>query len=81
MDNKKLMNRIAMIESEVQWKTKMLEETTQRMKEAVAQYDTYQIVTFVPGYVSQIDELFKEIRNLEEQKRMLLWIAKEDDNG
>lgn len=78
MDSTKLNQRLGMIDYEIRDKTKMLEEVTGRMKAAVAGYDTYQIVTFVPGYVSQIDELYKEIRNLEEQKRMLLWIAKEE---
>ena len=67
--------RLEMIESKIESLTKRLEALANEMKEAVAKYDTYQIVTFVPGYVRQIEELDKEIKALEEQKRILLWVA------
>lgn len=78
---KKLNHRIEMIGYELADKKARLEALTKELKEAVAKYDTYSIVTFVPGYVRQIEELDREIRNLDEQKRMLLWIAKEDSNA
>lgn len=78
---KKLNHRIEMIGYEMADKKARLEALTKELKEAVAKYDTYSIVTFVPGYVRQIEELDREIRNLDEQKRMLLWIAKEDGNA
>lgn len=83
MENKKIERlnfRIQMIDNELEYKTKRLEDMTEELKESVAKYDTYSIVTFVPGYIRQIEDLDQDIKNLKEQKRMLLWIAKEDDN-
>lgn len=83
MENKKIERlnfRIQMIDNELEYKTKRLEAMTMELKESVAKYDTYSIVTFVPGYIRQIEELDQDIKNLKDQKRMLLWIAKEDDN-
>ncbi|MBR3972940.1 MAG: hypothetical protein IKJ99_03170 [Oscillospiraceae bacterium] len=84
MENKKIERlnfRIQMIETELEYKNKRLEALTKELKEAVAKYDTYSIVTFVPGYVRQIEELARDIINLQEQKRMLLWIAKEEEDA
>lgn len=78
---KRLNFRIEMIESKIEDLTERLEALTRDLKEAVAKYDTYSIVTFVPGYVRQIEELDREIKELEEQKRMLLWIAKEEEDA
>ena len=77
----KIKNRIEMIGYELTFKKKQLEALTKDLKEAVAKYDTYSIITFVPGYVRQIEELDREIKALEEQERMLVWIAKEDGNA
>lgn len=84
MENKKIERlnfRIKMIESQIKDLTERLEALTRDLKEAVAGYDTYNIVTFVPGYVRQIEELDREIKALKEQKRMLLWIAKEEEDA
>lgn len=70
------------IENEIEWKTQRMEALVREMKESVAKYDTYQIVNFVPGYIRQIEELHNEVRKLEEQKRILVWIEhKEEDNA
>lgn len=84
MENKKIERlnfRIQMIDNELEYKTKRLEAMTKELKESVAKYDTYSIVTFVPGYIRQIEELDREIKSLKEQKRMLLWIAKEEEDA
>lgn len=62
------------IENEIEWKTQRMEALVREMKESVAKYDTYQIVNFVPGYIRQIEELHNEVRKLEEQKRILIWV-------
>lgn len=70
------------IENEIEWKTQRMEALVREMKESVAKYDTYQIVNFVPGYIRQIEELHNEVRKLDEQKRILVWIEhKEEDNA
>jgi len=70
------------IENEIEWKTQRMEALVREMKESVAKYDTYQIVNFVPGYIRQIEEMHNEVRKLEEQKRILVWIEhKEEDNA
>ena len=70
-----LMKRI---ESDIESKKKHLEIMTRELKEAVAKYDTYSIVTFVPGQISRIEELDREIKTLEEKQRMLVWLGNED---
>ena len=67
------------IDNDIGWKTQRLEKLTAEMKDAVARYDTYQIVNFVPGYIRQIEELYNEIRKLEDQKRILVWIDNKEE--
>ena len=75
----RLKVRLDMIDSKIASCTDRLEALTKELKEAVAKYDTYQIVTFVPGYVRQIEEYKKELDALEEQRRILAWVAREGD--
>ena len=79
--NSRLEVAIRNIENEIGWKNQRMEALVREMKESVAKYDTYSIVTFVPGYIRQIEELDREIKSLKEQKRMLLWIAKEEEDA
>lgn len=79
--NARLEAALRNIENEIYWKKQRVEALVREMKESVAKYDTYQIVNFVPGYIRQIEELYNEVRKLEDQKRILMWIGKEDDNG
>lgn len=85
MENKieaRLDVAIRNIENEIGWKTQRMEAMVREMKESVAKYDTYQIVNFVPGYIRQIEELYNEVRKLEDQKRILVWIEnKEEENA
>ena len=76
--NKRYDHLMKRIESDIESKKKKLEVMTQELKETVAKYDTYSIVTFVPGQISRMEELDREIKALEEQKRMLGWMGKED---
>ena len=77
--NARLEVALRNIENEIGWKTDRMEKMVAEMKDAVARYDTYQIVNFVPGYVRQIEELHNEIRKLEEQKRILVWIEHKEE--
>lgn len=76
---KHLNFRIQMLEAEIAQHTQRLEALVKDLKEAVARYDTYSIITFVPGYARQIEELKVRIDGLEEQKRTLTWIAAEEE--
>ena len=78
--NARLEAALRNIDHEIEWKNQRVEALVREMKESVAKYDTYQIVNFVPGYIRQIEELYNEVRKLEDQKRIILWIGKEDDN-
>lgn len=69
------------IENEIEWKTQRMEALVREMKESVAKYDTYQIVNFVPGYIRQIEELHNEVRKLEEQKRVLVWVGNKEEDA
>lgn len=77
--NTRLEVALRNIENEIGWKNERLEALVREMKESVAKYDTYQIVNFVPGYIRQIEELHNEVRKLEEQKRILVWIGKKEE--
>lgn len=77
--NARLEVAIRNIENEIGWKTQRMEAMVREMKESVAKYDTYQIVNFVPGYIRQIEELYNEVRKLEDQKRILVWIGHEEE--
>lgn len=79
--NDRLEVAIRNIENEIGWKNQRMEALVREMKESVAKYGTYQIVNFVPGYIRQIEELYNEIRKLEDQKRILLWIGKEEEDA
>lgn len=80
--NDRLQVAIRNIEHMIGWNTQRMEALTRELKESVAKYDTYQIVNFVPGYIRQIEELYNEVRKLEEQKRILVWVEhKEEDNA
>lgn len=79
--NARLEVAIRNIENEIGWKNQRMEALVREMKESVAKYDTYQIVNFVPGYIRQIEELYNEIRKLEDQKRILLWVGKEEEDA
>lgn len=67
------------IEDAIGWKTQRMEALARDMKESVTKYDTYQIVNFVPGYIRQIEELYNEVRKLEDQKRILVWIEHKEE--
>lgn len=69
------------IENEIEWKTQRMEALVREMKESVAKYDTYQIVNFVPGYIRQIEELYNEVRKLEDQKRVLVWVENKEEDA
>lgn len=77
--NDRLQAALRNIENEIGWKTQRMEALSREMKEAVAKYDTYQIVNFVPGYIRQIEELYNEIRALENQKRILVWVEHKEE--
>ena len=79
--NARLEVAIRNIESQIGWKTQRIEAMVREMKESVARYDTYQIVNFVPGYIRQIEELYNEVRKLEDQKRILVWIGHEEETN
>lgn len=82
MENKtidRLQVAIMNVENSIDSKKQQLEAMVREMKEAVAKYDTYQIVTFVPGYTRQIEELYNEIRKLEDQKRVLVWVENREE--
>ena len=75
---KRLNYRVGVIEDDILWKTQRMEALVAELKEAVAKYDLYQIVNFIPGRVREIEELYKEIRDLQEQKRIFAWITEEE---
>ena len=77
--NARMEVAIRNIESQIGWKNQRMEAMVREMKESVARYDTYQIVNFVPGYIRQIEELYNEVRKLEDQKRILVWIGHEEE--
>ena len=47
-------------------------------REAASKYDAYDIVTFIPGKIRDIEYERSKIAALNEQRRMLVWMCKEE---
>lgn len=74
----KVLEEIASLEYSIEDHKKRLERAVAEFKEAASKYDSYDIVTFIPGKIRDIEYERGKIAELEEKKRMLVWLCKED---
>lgn len=74
----KVLKQIASLEYDIEDHMKRLERAVAEFKEAASKYDSYDIVNFIPGKIRDIEYERNKLTELEEKKRMLVWLCKED---
>lgn len=74
----KVLKEIASLEYSIEDHKKRLEEAVAEFRRSASEYDAYDIVTFIPGKIRDIEYERGKIAELEEKKRMLVWLCKED---
>lgn len=74
----KVLKQIASLEYDIEDHMKHLERAVAEFKEAASKYDSYDIVNFIPGKIRDIEYERNKLAELEEKKRMLVWLCKED---
>jgi len=78
---KRHAHMVKMTRQKIQKKQKLLEQNVNVIKELVSKDDSvFYIVNYVPGKVAEIEKLTKELRQLEEQLSMLVWMTDEEDD-
>lgn len=77
MENR-LKIRIEMLDAIIDSRTKKLDRMVENLKSSISNYGTFQIVTFIPSKVREIEQEYNEIKKLIEEKHMLRWIAGEE---
>ena len=68
------------LHSEIGERYKHLGKTVEEFQQFTSRADHYDIVTFVPGKVREIEWQRQRIAALEEQARMLVWMEKEAED-
>lgn len=62
---------------EIKERTAKLQKTVERVREFVNTADSYDIATFLPREIREIEWERRRIEELEAQARMLVWMVKE----
>lgn len=70
-------NKIDDLDSDIQERYKQLEKSVDDFRQLAMQATSYDIVTWMPAKIRDIEWQRKRIEELEEQKRMLIWMEKE----
>lgn len=77
-DMKEVVNKkIDDLHREIKERTARLQKTVERVREFVNTADSYDIVTFLPREIREIEWERRRIEELEAQARMLVWMVKE----
>ena len=74
----RIEQRIAYLESEIAEHEGRMNALTNEVRGAAAKYDAYSVVTFLPGKIESVKYEMDKLHELREQKRMLVWLMKED---
>ena len=74
----KILRQIRALDTEIADHQKRLDAAVAEFKEAASKYDAYDIVTFIPGKIRDIEYERSKIAALDEQRRMLVWMCKEE---
>lgn len=69
--------KIDELHAEIQERTVRLDRTVKEFQLYASGADSYDIVTFLPGKIRDIEWERRRIEALEEQARMLVWMGKE----
>ena len=65
------------LHDEIRDRQRQLEETVAEFHQYASRYDAYDIVTFLPGKIREIEWQRRRIEELESQARMLVWMERE----
>ena len=74
----KIEKMIDYLESEIEFHEKRANAMVNELRECAAKYDTYSLVTFLPSKIEGVKYEVDMVREMREQKRMLVHFLKED---
>lgn len=75
--NEVVSRKIDDLHDEIGDRRKKLEETVVEFHQFTSRSDAYDIVTFLPGKIREIEWQRRRIEELEAQARMLVWMDRE----
>ena len=75
--NEAVNQKIDDLHNEICDRRRQLEETVTEFHQCASHYDAYDIVTFLPGKIREIEWQRRRIEELEAQARMLVWMERE----
>ena len=75
--NEVVRKKIDNLRSEIADRYEHLKTSVEEFHQHASEYDAYDIVTFLPGKIRDIEWQRRRIEELEEQVRMLVWMEKE----
>lgn len=75
--NEVVSRKIDDLHDEIGDRRKKLEETVVEFHQFTSRSDVYDIVTFLPGKIREIEWQRRRIEELEAQARMLVWMERE----
>ena len=83
MEAKVINKQIDSLEKKELELAERLDVKVREFKENAAKYTVYDICTFLPGELNRINETRRELDEVREQLRMLVWMKKEveESNG
>ena len=75
--NEIVSRKIDDLHLEIKERTAQLQQTVKTFQEFTSKADSYDIVTFLPGKIREIEWQRRRIEELEAQARMLVWMERE----
>jgi hypothetical protein len=75
--NEVVSQKIDDLHNEIGDRYRQLEETVVEFRQFTSRSDAYDIVTFLPGKIREIEWQRRRIEELEAQARMLVWMERE----
>lgn len=67
------------IERKIEWEKAELEDAVERVKYCAEKYNSYEIVTFMPGHIESVAKHRAKLEQLGEQKAMLEYLLKQQE--
>lgn len=72
---KKIQEHIKNLDLKIEWAEQSLETAVNEFKDAAAKYDAYNIDEFIDGYVRRVRDERRNLTQLQEQRRMLVYLT------
>lgn len=76
---KKIQEQIKNLDLKIEWAEQSLETAVKEFKDAAAKYDAYNIDEFIDGYVRRVRDERRNLTQLQEQRRMLVYLTESKD--